>query len=58
MAFESQSLRPYSAPPLNKPTTHKVLLVHDKDTDKAAAAIDVGVGSLFDGDVEGGWVGE
>lgn len=31
----------------------QVLLVHDKDTDKAAAAMDVNVGSLFDGDVEG-----
>jgi predicted Zn-dependent peptidase len=27
--------------------------VHDKDTDKAAAAMDVNVGSLFDNDVEG-----
>lgn len=32
---------------------HQVLLVHDKETEKAAAAMDVNVGSLFDGDVEG-----
>lgn len=39
----------------NHPPPHnaQALLVHDTDTDKAAAAMDVGVGSLFDGDVEG-----
>jgi hypothetical protein len=31
----------------------QVLLIHDPDTDKASAAMDVGVGSLHDGDVEG-----
>jgi len=31
----------------------QVLLIHDAETDKASAAMDVGVGSLHDGDVEG-----
>jgi len=31
----------------------QVLLIHDPETDKASAAMDVGVGSLHDGDVEG-----
>lgn len=31
----------------------QVLLVQDKETDKASCAISVAVGSLFDGDVEG-----
>ena len=43
-------------PPLTMHALHarpQVLLVHDKETDKAACAMDVNVGSLFDGDVEG-----
>jgi secreted Zn-dependent insulinase-like peptidase len=31
----------------------KVLLIHDAETDKASCAMDVGVGSFFDGDVMG-----
>jgi hypothetical protein len=30
-----------------------VLLIHDAETDKGSCAMDVGVGSFFDGDVEG-----
>lgn len=31
----------------------QALLIHDKDTDKASCAMDVAVGSLFDGDIMG-----
>lgn len=40
-------------PSLSHSNFMQVLLIHDPETDKASAAMDVGVGSLHDGDVEG-----